>query len=106
MSLIPDFKDIKERNAFLVENKDTLILQKKANIKQVGFGVPYFRTNAQSSDTFKAIADNVKALNVTAIINTTNVIDSHNDVHLKGLWNKSLKEKAAKTNILTAFEVL
>ena len=29
---------------------------------------------------------------VKAVINTTNVIDSHDDVHLPGLWDKSLKE--------------
>lgn len=31
------------------------------------------------------------------IINTTNVVDSHRDVHLKGIWNKSAKEQNRKT---------
>lgn len=29
---------------------------------------------------------------VKVVINTTNVLDSHGDVHIKGLWKKSIKE--------------
>ena len=34
----------------------------------------------------------IDSVEVKAIINTTNILDSHGDVHLKGIWNKSLKE--------------
>ena len=30
---------------------------------------------------------------VYAVINTTNYLDSHNDVHLNGIWNKSVNEQ-------------
>ena len=36
------------------------------------------------------IANNTKA---ELVINTTNILDSHGDVHLKGIWNKSVKEQ-------------
>lgn len=29
---------------------------------------------------------------VKSAINTTNIFDSHGDVHIPGLWNKSIKE--------------
>ena len=35
----------------------------------------------------------VNKINTKLVINTTNVMDSHNDVHLKGIWKKTLKEK-------------
>lgn len=31
-------------------------------------------------------------IEVKAIINTTNVIDSHMDLHIKGIWNKTVKD--------------
>lgn len=33
---------------------------------------------------------------VYAVINTTKVLDSHNDVHLDGIWNKSVNEQQGK----------
>lgn len=32
-------------------------------------------------------------ISVRSVINTTNLLDSHGDVHIKGLWKKSLKEQ-------------
>ena len=29
-------------------------------------------------------------------VNTTNVLDSHGDLHVKGLWNKSVKDQQGK----------
>src|SRR5688572_5767281 len=31
-------------------------------------------------------------IEVKAVINTTNVIDSHMDLHLPGIWNKTVKD--------------
>lgn len=31
-------------------------------------------------------------IHVKSVINTTNVIDSHRDLHLKGIWNKTVKD--------------
>lgn len=36
--------------------------------------------------------DNEQGTTVRAIINTTNILDSHGDVHIPGLWKKSIKE--------------
>lgn len=92
---IPDFPTNKELFKFLVENKETLIRQKKAILKH-GDGYLYAGGKSMKGDgSTKAapvdITDKTE-LKVIAIINTTNWMDSHKDVHLPGLWDKSLKE--------------
>lgn len=34
------------------------------------------------------------------VINTTKLLDSHNDLHINGIWNKSVKEKKGKIYFL------
>ena len=93
---IPNYETKKELFAFLVANKDTLTTQKKSVIK-LADGIGHTTLSAQK-DLRKAnksesseIAQ-VEAFRVKAVINTTNILDSHGDVHIPGLWNKSLKE--------------
>lgn len=84
---IPQFKTNKELFNFLIENKSTLIAQKLNTFKHgdhVG-GV----TSEQSANKALEGTDNVQ---IKAVINTTNFMDSHKDVHLPGLWKKSLSE--------------
>lgn len=90
---IPKFESKKEKIDFLVENKDSLISQKKSVIKYAdGISTTIIPAN-YDSDTVKSNSEeNLTSINVKAIINTTNILDSHGDVHIKGLWNKSLKE--------------
>jgi hypothetical protein len=78
----------KELFEFLKDNKDTLISQKKAVTKHAdgcAIGLPVVSKT-----------DNVHAegnvLSLKLAINTTNVIDSHGDVHMPGLWDKSIKD--------------
>lgn len=87
---IPDFPTRKELFKFLVENKQTLIAQKKAIIKE-GDGVPFTNITGNIIGINKAAGNN-DSIQVLAAINTTNLMDSHLDVHLPGLWAKSLKE--------------
>ena len=37
----------------------------------------------------------------TTLVNTTNYFDSHGDVHLKGIWTKSLQEQQGKLYYIT-----
>lgn len=75
--------------------KGSLIAQKKANMKRadaVSFGsfIPDTKREALKANTpLTSLPDSLK---VRVIINTTNVMDSHGDVHLPGLWSKSLQE--------------
>lgn len=81
----------------LVENKKELISIKKSatkNADAVSFG--YLDTNVKI-DTNKSIDENIadlSQLNVKVVINTTNFLDSHGDVHVSGIWNKSVKDNA------------
>lgn len=84
---IPTFKNKKELFKFLVENKGTLIAQKKAEIKHSD-GINYYSV-LQNTNKAASESNNVE---VKVVINTTNLMDSHDDVHLPGLWNKSLND--------------
>lgn len=52
----------------------------------------------KTGDTSKEI--HVKENHSLHVINTTKVLDSHNDLHLDGLWSKSVKEQRDKTYFL------
>lgn len=98
---IPKFAEKSELHKFLVQNKKTLIAQKK-NIFKWGDGFAYVsagdygkklnsvkQVNNQGTGSVQGLPS---AIEVKAIINTTNWLDSHYDVHLPGLWDKSLSE--------------
>ena len=99
---IPEFAEKRELYNFLVQNKSTLIAQKK-NIFKEGDGFAYVsagdigkKLNAvkQLGDPNMGVDSEIlpNAIQVKAIINTTNWLDSHYDVHIPGLWDKSLSE--------------
>jgi hypothetical protein len=81
----------------ILKNKDVLIAQKKATIKLAD---PIRQTVSDSSKkltTVKAELNGedmeIGVLKAELVINTTNIIDSHMDCHINGLWNKSIKEQ-------------
>jgi hypothetical protein len=95
MKSIPSFESKKELFDFLIENKYALIAEKKYSVKQsdaVLFDIERF----DKEDATKAITDpstyTGDKLRVKSVINTTGLMDSHDDVHISGLWNKTLKE--------------
>jgi hypothetical protein len=96
---IPDFNTKKELYDFLVKNRNTLEAQKKAELKRADavISYPYFINS--KGEVLKAEDmnddDKGKEIKVKIVINTTNYLDSHNDVHLPGLWKKSLSENKA-----------
>lgn len=90
---IPTFQTQKELFDFLVSNKETLITAKKAAIKHAD-GIMSLPVCNMIDITNKAEGESTdpNILHVKAVINTTNILDSHGDVHWQGLWNKSLQE--------------
>ena len=104
------FKSNKELHDFIVKNMDAIVSAKKAEVKH-SKGVPaslIISTEVQkgSAQINKAeLDDNV--IVVDAIINTTNMVDSHQDLHVPGMWNKSLLENNRRKHLQehkTAFE--
>ena len=77
----------------LVENKKELISIKKSitkNADAVSYG--YIETIKSGANKAIASADLPQELSVKVVINTTNFLDSHGDVHIDGIWNKSVKD--------------
>ena len=94
---IKEFENTKERISWLIENKSTLIAQKKAVLKKADALSASNLIFDKKDSVIKANEpiegfENMSSINVTAAINTTNVIDSHMDLHVKGIWNKSVRE--------------
>lgn len=95
---LPEFKSKKEKFAYLKENEDMLIMKKKSAIKYAdAFSAPSIllreiKTDSEASKSVNKVEGDKTQVKVRAIINTTKVFDSHYDVHIDGIWNKTLKE--------------
>ena len=99
---LPQFTAEKELFDFLVENEQTIFAQAKSQVKHADafshLSIPLRdKFNADKSaalSTEDLLSKDV--LQVKAVINTTGILDSHSDVHIPGLWNKSLKETGSR----------
>lgn len=81
----------------LTEHKKELISLKKSvtkNADAVSYG---YVENISKNNVDKAIssADLPDTLDVKVVINTTNFLDSHGDLHINGIWNKSVADNKA-----------
>jgi hypothetical protein len=80
----------------LKDSKDILIAKKLATLKHADVVVLDNPIEAVNKITNKAesgeVTEDPTKLKVKVVINTTNIMDSHSDVHIKGLWKKTLKE--------------
>ncbi len=103
---LPEFVDKSQLIDYLITNKSKLIQQKKSVMKQadgLSYAVELVIEKDKSEVTVKAgmqsteIPDTATQIKVRSIINTTKLFDSHGDVHLDQLWNKSLKEGQTPT---------
>jgi hypothetical protein len=80
------------------KNKELLISQKQNAIKRGDVIIGSILKDEPNTEVVtKAEGDvidleNADVINVKAVINTTNVIDSHMDCHIPGLWTKTIKE--------------
>ena len=78
----------------LIQKKSLLIAQKTASIKYADHctGVLKIYDKQDAEKAIGQIDSDVDKIRVKAVMNTTNVIDSHMDLHVKGIWNKTIKE--------------
>jgi len=91
------FKTKKELFKHIVANKEDLITHAKSIIKEAdAYSFFSMQNKVNNKETVNKDNEFVKnppnELNVLAVINTTNLMDSHKDVHMPGLWSKSLQE--------------
>lgn len=84
----------KELFEFLKKNKSLLIAEKKSAMKKGDpFAMKLFvNDKGELTKAFDPIDNTATVIKATSIINTTNWMDSHSDVHIPGLWKKSLQE--------------
>lgn len=84
----------KELFDFLVKNKELLIQEKKFNTKLSDSFMTAGIAVDREGRIIKSInkVDEGNSIQATVVINTTNWMDSHKDVHIPGLWKKSLSE--------------
>lgn len=104
MIVVKEFSDRKfeskeELFRELKANKKQLIALKKATEKRTEafYYIPAIqneKTEAnKSEDNYIETPDK---LQVKVVINTTNFLDSHNDLHISGIWNKSISDNNGK----------
>jgi len=93
---IPNFNSKTDLFEFLKENKSLLITEKKSATKRCD-AISFVSATFEKGEANKAI-DNPSefagdTIKVESVINTTNIMDSHSDVHLNGIWSQTLKQK-------------
>jgi len=78
------------------DNKSFLIAQKKSATKMCDSTIYISETFSKEGEAIKnnevTAEMDFKSIKVKSVINTTGLLDSHNDVHIKGLWKKSISE--------------
>ena len=90
---IPENLSGKELFDFLLKNKSVLVAEKKYNIKHAdAFRMSGLCINDKGEIVKADVPNDATKLNATLVINTTFWMDSHKDVHVDGLWKKSLQE--------------
>lgn len=90
-----EFSSQEELFKALKENKPSLIALKKSTEKRAD-AISY--VNSEESNIITNKEENgtnteIDKLQVKVVINTTNFIDSHNDLHINGIWNRSVSNK-------------
>lgn len=92
--IIKHFDDNREQLKWLHDNREEIKAQRQAMIKEAdGFSFMSFAVD-EKGERLKAedIPVDTTKLKIRAIINTTGLFDSHKDVHIPGIWKKSLSE--------------
>lgn len=84
-----------EEIEYVFKNKDLIIAQKTNAIKHADVVVNTIKSeNETEINKATSIEEGQDPTSLMAklVINTTNLIDSHMDCHMKGIWKKSLSE--------------
>lgn len=97
-----EFNTKSEMFKALIDNKDTILTSKKAQVfKSCDKGIS---VNAKPIDSLK-FGSQIKELKIDSdyyyiAVNTTRILDNHTDLHLDGIWNKTVKEQQGKVYLV------
>lgn len=99
---IPKFDDKEELFDFLAEKEDDLIAEKKYKVKEADPHYILLPETKEAADKASSTSELLAANSMQAkvVINTTNIMDSHSDVHIPGIWKKSLRDNAGRFHLL------
>lgn len=89
------FNNKQELFTALRENKHDIIATKKMIVKEADAIIYLPSVSSDKGQTLKAEETNltdIDKIQAKLVINTTLLMDSHSDVHLNGIWKKSVKE--------------
>jgi hypothetical protein len=99
------FATKEERLAYLRDNKKLVMTEKKASFKKADAISGFMGLSGAGGKLYSSKAamaaegvDATKAVQAKLVINACLLMDSHMDVHIPKLWNKSVKE--SKYNLL------
>ena len=95
---IPNFAEKSQLFDFLIKNEKELIAEKKYSVKEADAFSYTKEFSVEEEGAYKAINNNpinedINTLKTKLVINTTNWMDSHCDVHMPGIWGKTLTEQ-------------
>lgn len=96
-SLIPHNLTGKSLYDYLVKNEALIFHTKKSTIKKSDgiFSMPMYvddKGNLVSKSEMDQVNIDPNRIKVVVVINTTNWYDSHGDVHIPGIWKKTLSD--------------
>ena len=95
---IKQFATKEEQYAWLINNQDVLKAQRRSTPKEadsimfVSYAINERGERLKAEDLEENPNTDNKVLKVKCVINTTNLFDSHCDVHFPGIWKKNLSE--------------
>lgn len=101
-TLKKEFNSKEELFKALKDNAELLIDAKKTEMKSCEKGISVTCktiTDIKDVDTQKAIQIDDRYYYI--VVNTTNILDSHLDLHINGIWNKSVNEQQFKNCLTT-----
>lgn len=84
------FTDKMDQTRFIKENIQTLKKMKLSEYKTDSTPLLSSGSVKEFTPTIETITSDI--IEVKAVINTTNIIDSHLDLHLEKVWNKTVKD--------------
>ncbi|MCZ2084814.1 MAG: hypothetical protein LC112_11130 [Flavobacteriales bacterium] len=97
-----EFKDKEEAFKYLMANKSLIIESKKSEIyKSHDKGLSVI----SNQSAIAKIAESVKSFKMDDdyyyfVVNSSNILDSHTDMHVKGNWEKTVKEQQGKVYLV------
>ena len=98
-----DFNNKEDLFKALAENESVIIAQKKLETKSIDKGLVICSNQKGIKKAFENETN--KALKFDDdyyyfVVNSANILDSHNDMHVDGNWNKTVKEQQGKVYLV------